>query len=370
MKGKKINTPGFKPRVLVAPLDWGLGHTTRSIPIINGLLKQGCEVIIAAEGSCRILLEMEFPQLLFLDVRGYHIRYSRTGYWMPVKLFLQLPKIILSAYKEHSWLKDVVKKHSIDAVISDNRLGMFHSAIPCIYITHQLKIKTGLGLTGWIAQKIHYCFINKYDECWVPDMPGEINLGGDLSHPKVLPKIPVRYLGPISRLKNGAAEKKYDLLIVLSGPEPQRSVFEEMIIKDLESYNGRVLLVRGLLGTVATIKTTSLFLEIQNHLPAKELNLAMLQSQLIISRCGYTTVMDLVKLQKNAILIPTPGQTEQEYLAANLHKQKLFFCIEQASFSLSNALKKADGFAFSKQDFSQNYLDETIANFILFVQKW
>lgn len=365
MKGKKINIPGFRPRVLVAPLDWGLGHTTRSIPVINGLLKQGCEVIVAAEGSCRILLETEFPQLLFLDIRGYRIRYSRMGYWMPVKLLLQLPKIIFSAYKEHSWLKGVVKKHSIDAVISDNRLGMYHTTIPCIYITHQLKIKTGLGLLDRIAQKIHYRFINKYDECWVPDMPGETNLAGELSHPEVLPKIPVKYLGPISRFENGTAEKKYDLLIILSGPEPQRSIFEEMILKDLEICTGRVLLVRGLLGTVATVKTTSSLIEIKNHLPAKELNLAMLQSQLIISRCGYTTVMDLIKLQKNAILIPTPGQTEQEYLATILHKQKLFFCIDQASFSLTVALKATDRFVFSKPGFSQNYLDETIANFIL-----
>jgi uncharacterized protein (TIGR00661 family) len=365
MKGKKINIPDFRPRVLVAPLDWGLGHTTRSIPVINGLLKQGCEVIVAAEGSCRILLEKEFPGLLFLNVRGYHIRYSRTGYGMPVKLLLQLPKIIIRAYKEHSWLKGIVKKHSIDAVISDNRLGMYHSAIPCIYITHQLKIKTGLRFIEWAAQKIHYCFINKYDECWVPDKPGDINLAGELSHPEVLPKIPVKYLGPISRFESGVTEKKYDLLIILSGPEPQRSVFEEMILKDLESYNGRVLLVRGLLGTVATVKTISSFLEIKNHLTAKELNLVMLQSQLIISRCGYTTVMDLIKLRKNAILIPTPGQTEQEYLAANLHKQKLFLCIDQASFSLPVVLKKAGGFAFSKQPFSQNYLDETIANFVL-----
>ena len=364
MKGKKINIPGYKPRVLVAPLDWGLGHSTRSIPVINGLIKQGCEVIIASSGAGRFLLEKEFPGLLFLHLRGYEVRYSVNGYWMPVKLFMQIPKIIGRIYKEHSWLKDAVKEYSIDAVISDNRLGMYHSSVPCAYITHQLKIKTGSRLTERIAQKIHYWFINKYDECWVPDMQQEINLAGELSHPASLPKTPVKYLGLLSRFENGLAEKKYDLLIMLSGPEPQRTVFEEMVLMGLKNYTGQALLVRGLPQNTEVIKTVLPTFEIKNHLSATELNRVILQSRVIICRCGYSTIMDLVKLQRNAILVPTPGQAEQEYLAAYLHKQKLFFCVNQDMFSLANVLEKADDFVFNKQVFSQNDHEKVIAGFV------
>ena len=367
MKSEKFNNPVHKPRVLVAPLEWGLGHATRSIPIINRLLQQGCEVIIAAEGTCRFLLEKEFPGLLFLDLKGYRMQYSRQKFWMPVKMFVQFPKIFLRIYTEHSRLKKMVKKYSIDAVISDNRFGMYHSSVPCIYITHQLKIKTSNRFTEWVAQKIHYRFINKYNECWIPDTAGKINLAGELSHPATLPKVPVKYLGPLSRFEKASAEIeiKYGLLIILSGPEPQRTVFEKILLKDLENYSGKVLLVRGLPANTTLLKTSSSLLEIQNHLPAAELNHAVLQSSIIISRCGYTTAMDLVKLQKKAILVPTPGQTEQEYLADYLLEQKLFFCTKQESFSLSVALKKTESFSFSKIAFPQNDYEEIIDGFVV-----
>jgi uncharacterized protein (TIGR00661 family) len=364
MKGKNFNIPDHKPRVLVAPLDWGLGHTTRSIPVINGLLKMGCEVIIAAEGAGRILLEKEFPRLLFLNLRGYRIQYSHRRFWMPLKLFVQAPKIVLRIYQEHSWLKKAVKKHSIDAIVSDNRMGMYHSSLPCVYITHQLKIKTGSRFTEWLVQKIHYRFINKYNECWVPDVPDEINLAGELSHPVRLPNVPVKYLGPLSRFEKMAAEIKYNLLVILSGPEPQRTVFEKLLLKDLENFSGRVLFVRGLPESIETLKPFASSIEIQNHLPALEMNLAILRSEIIISRCGYSTVMDLVTLQKKAILVPTPGQTEQEYLSDYLLKQKLFFCVVQESFSLSDALKNAASFSFGKKAFPQTDHEKVIESFV------
>lgn len=364
MKGKKFNNPGYKPRVLVAPLDWGLGHTTRSIPIINGLLKRGCDVIIAADGASKILLQKEFPGLLFLKSSGYRMYYSRKRFWMPFKILIQFPKIISAVYKEHSWLKKAVKEYGIDAVISDNRFGMYHSSIPCMYVTHQLKIKTGNRLTEWFAQKIHYWFINRYNECWVPDTLGEINLAGELSRPTDLPKVPVKYLGPLSRFEKDIAEIKYDLLIILSGPEPQRTIFEKMILKDLENYNGKVLLIRGLPETVVSLKTTSSLFKVKDHLPTVELNRVILESQMIISRCGYTTIMDLIKLQKKAILVPTPGQTEQEYLAGYLLKQKMFFCTQQYLFSLPSALKAAEDFTFNSTYFAQNDYEKVLDGFI------
>lgn len=364
IKAENFNITHNKPRILVAPLDWGLGHATRCIPIIFKLLQQNCEVIVAAEGSIKVLLQKEFPDLLFIDLKGYRMQYGRNKFWMPFKLILQFPKLISRIYAEKYWLKKVVVAHEIDAVISDNRLGLSDPNIPCIYITHQLKIKTGNAFAEHVAQKIHYYFINKYTTCWVPDAAGEINLAGDLSHPLLVPKIQVIYLGPLSRFEKKEEEIKYDLCIILSGPEPQRTVFEKIILKELNEFSGTVILIRGLPGNSTVIKSNSQKLEIRNHLPAAELNQVLLQSKIILSRSGYTTIMDLVKLQKNAILVPTPAQTEQEYLADYLHTKSLFYAVQQQGFNLKDSLEKAASVTFKDAFVLKNDYEKVIELFV------
>lgn len=365
MNGKKFNSPQKKPVVLVAPLDWGLGHATRCIPVIIKLLEYNCEVIIAADGDCKLLLEKEFPDITFLYLRGYRIQYSRKKIWLPVKLFIQFPKIIFTIYTEHAWLKKAIKKYSVDFIISDNRPGLHNPSVACVYITHQLQIKTGNGVSGWLAQKIHYRFIKKFRECWVPDMAGELNLAGELSHPVYKPKIPVRYMGPLSRFGPAIAEIKYDLLFLLSGPEPQRTVFEDIILKELRNYSGSALLVRGLPQTAKSKQfVASPGFRVYDHLPAKELNAVILQSELVVARSGYTTVMDLVKLKKKAILVPTPGQTEQEYLARYLMEQGLFYYMEQNEFSLFKALKGAAAFSCKQINIPHTDYEKIIETFL------
>lgn len=349
MKFEKINIQEGGKHVLIGPLDWGLGHATRCIPIIYSLQQQGFEVIIAADGPTKNLLKKEFPNVVFTELKGYKIRYSSHGALLLLNIFMQLPKLLWCIYREHQWLKKISAAYKIDMIISDNRLGLYHASIPCFYITHQLKIKTGNRFTEWLAQKIHYRFINKYTACWVPDNETINDLAGELSHPKVLPHTPVKYLGPLSRFEKITVEKKYDLLVILSGPEPQRTVFENLMIKELKTFTGTTMLVRGLPGIqeddavfVSTNRVTTV-----NHLSAVALNQVIQQSDIIISRSGYTTIMDLVKLQQKAILIPTPGQTEQEYLAAYLLEKKIFFCVPQKNFSLEHALQQVAEFSFT-----------------------
>ncbi len=363
-KDEIFNSAHNKLRVLVAPLDWGLGHATRCIPIISKLLQQNCEVFVAAEGDIKILLQKEFPTMTFLYIKGYRMRYSRNRSWLAAKLLLQFPKLIYRVYAERRWLKKTVRQYKIDAVISDNRLGLSHTKIPCIYITHQLKIKTGNSFTESIAQKIHYRYINKYTTCWVPDAADETTLAGELSHPSALPKIPVKYLGPLSRFEKATAGNKYDLCIVLSGPEPQRTIFERLVLKDIKDFKGNVLLLRGLPGKTIIPEPSIAGLEIKNHVPAAELSLALQQSKIIICRSGYSSVMDLVKLQKKAILVPTPGQTEQEYLAAYLQDKKMFFSVEQKHFSLPAALNAASDLQFAELSFSQNTFESIVEDFV------
>ena len=321
-------------------------------------------VIVAAEGRQKSLLQKEFPGIQFIDLRGYRIQYSRYRFWMPAKLLLQLPKILYRIYAENRWLKKAVKANKIDAVISDNRMGLFHKNIHCIYITHQLTIKTGNSLTESIAQKIHYHFINKFSECWVPDAEDALNLAGELSHPVRLPKVPVTYLGLLSRFKKTDVESKYDLCIILSGPEPQRNVFEQIILKELLKVEARTILIRGLPGDMEMLSVKNSSIEILNHLPANELNNIIRQSKIIISRCGYSTVMDLVQLETKAILVPTPGQTEQEYLGKYLQEQHLFYCVDQHIFSLPEVIKAVTAFQFKVWPIQKDVYKKIVENFI------
>ncbi|MEO5781916.1 MAG: glycosyltransferase [Ginsengibacter sp.] len=364
--GRKFNNISQKPRILIAPLEWGLGHATRCIPIINELLNQNCDVFIAAEGATFYLLKQEFPTLNFLPLMGYRVKYSRKKYFLPWKILAQFPKIVFTIYKEHQWLKKMVMQNKIDAIISDNRFGMYNKKIPSVYITHQLLIKTGNRFTEKIAQRIHYHFIKKYTECWVPDF--EVNgLAGELSHPKKLPG-KIKYLGALSRFELKSVEKKYDLLISISGPEPQRTIFEDQILKDLIPYPGQVLFIRGLPENSEEIKSENPSVEIRNHMSAEKMNEAILQSDMIISRCGYTTIMDLVKLQKKAILIPTPGQTEQEYLAKYLMENKMFYPVSQKDFVLQDSLQQADSCPFIFAEYNMEQYKKIIGQFVQSLQ--
>jgi uncharacterized protein (TIGR00661 family) len=358
---KKINN--LPLRILVAPLEWGLGHATRCIPLINELLSQKCEVFIAAEGGIYHLLKREFPTVNFLLLRGYKVRVSRRRTFFSLKMVSLLPRLLYIVYRENQWLRKAVAQHRIDAVISDNRPGLYNKKLKCAYITHQLRVKTGNLFTEKIADFIHRYFIRKFDECWIPDFKND-GIAGELSHIEPLPKN-VKYIGAISRLnKIENQEKKYDLLLLLSGPEPQRTIFEKKLLTQVLSYKKKVLLVRGLPGTEKILKSQNDSLEIVNHIPSDQLNIAIEQSEIVVSRSGYTTIMDLLKLDKKAILVPTPGQKEQEYLAVHLMKKNIFFCLDQKNFNLDQTLKKFEEFLFSKPSYDMEQYKFFVSDFI------
>jgi UDP:flavonoid glycosyltransferase YjiC (YdhE family) len=344
--GGKINGGITKKlQILMAPLDWGLGHVTRCIPIIKLLLENGHNVTLAATGRHAQLLMDEFPQLEIMDLQGYGLSYSLKKTLTPWKIMLQIPKILISIKRERQWLDTHMTKRRFDVVISDCRFGLHHKDVFCVIITHQLQIKSPFGKwSEGFLRKMNYRFINRFNECWVPDFESSNNLAGQLSHPPVLPLVPVKYIGALSRFKHEARIKQYDLLVILSGPEPQRSALEDIVIKQLSRYEGKAALVRGLPGQASSISVPGV--DVFDHLPAANLCTIIASSKLIISRSGYTTVMDLIALRKKSILIPTPGQSEQEYLGKYLMQKKLCVCIEQHVFSLQDALQQAAGFEY------------------------
>jgi uncharacterized protein (TIGR00661 family) len=353
-----------KNRLLIAPLDWGLGHATRCIPIIKELIELGCEVFIAADKKSFFLLKKEFPSTVFLPYPGYEIRYSSSEKFFAFKLFYQIPKVIFKIFKEKKWLSKIIKEHCIDAVISDNRFGMYSKKIPCIYITHQLFIKTANRFTEIIAQKIHYYFIRKYKYCWVPDYK-ENGLAGELSHPKYIPSN-VIYIGALSRFKPlPDVTEIYDLLVTISGPEPQRTFFENEMLTQLKTFRGKAFLTRGLPSETSIPRAFADSVQIENHLPANELNRIITESKMIISRSGYTSVMDLALLKKKAILIPTTGQAEQEYLAKYLCEKGYFFSTRQKDFSIDKALQNVESFQFKSINTSGEKYEKVIREFVL-----
>ncbi|HET9744894.1 MAG TPA: glycosyltransferase [Chitinophagaceae bacterium] len=320
-------------KLLVAPLDWGLGHATRCVPIIRDLLNNNCEVWLAGEGAQEKLLREEFPLLPFLPLKGYRVKYSKNT--LAAKLIFQIPAILRSMKQENNWLKEQVKHHGFEAMISDNRYGLHHEKVFSVFITHQLRIKSALGkLSEDLLQIWNYKLINRFDECWIPDTKGENNLAGELSHPHKLPSIPVKFIGPLSRLKKlPDQEEKDHLLIVLSGPEPQRTIFENKIIDEIVNYPGTATILRGLPGEKNILPSTNA-IHFYNHMAAEDLNREMMKAEFIIGRSGYSTIMDIAAIGKKSILVPTPGQTEQVYLADHLMKKSLAYCVRQNDFSL------------------------------------
>lgn len=321
---------------MVTPLNWGLGHATRCIPIIDELLAQGQEVLLASDGRAGLLLQKEYPTLPYFELPSYQIRYPGSN--MIWNMAWQLPRMMRAIRREAQVIRQLQEEEKIDIIISDNRFGCYSQKAHCVYMTHQLNIRIPLAPLQWMVNQIHRSFIRQFDECWIPDTEKTPGLGGDLSHGQRPPK--TTYLGPLSRFERMNASIKYDLLIVLSGPEPQRTHLQELLLEQLTETKMQVLLVSG-----QPEREEHYFwneqIEVVSFMTSKDLNKAIASSRLVICRSGYSSILDLAKMQQKAILIPTPGQTEQLYLAEQLRLSGRCYSDLQSRFELGRALEKA-----------------------------
>ncbi len=351
--------------MLFSCLDWGLGHTTRSVSLIKELLDLGCDLIVACNSIQKDLLQAEFTGLKYVELPGYGLSYG-SGRWVTrLKIMTQISKILMRIKSENAWLRVFIQENRVDGLISDNRYGLFHSQIPTVFITHQLQVYSGYGsYADRIIQKFLYRYINRFKVCWVPDFKNKNSLAGILSHPQTMPDIPVQYLGALSRFNEcaGSTEKKFDLLILISGPEPQRTILEKIMIEQAERSDKKIAMVRGLPGDTTVLEHGKI--SIFNHLNSIKLNKLICESELIICRSGYTTIMDMVKLKKKMIVIPTPGQPEQEYLAAYLSQNHFGFSITQNAFRLDRAMELATKFTFTHVDTDMNEYKIVLKDFV------
>ena len=334
--------------ILFCPLDWGLGHASRSVYYIHKLLKKGDRVIIAADNAPLSLLRNEFPDLDWVRFPSfYSIRYSPVVPMFILALFYFL-KIIIGSAREHSFLKKLLKKHKPDIVISDNRFGLWNNKYFTVYITHQVSIR----MPGWAKffekplYRLHKRIIQKFDRCWIPDKQGHDNLSGELSGKFPLPSnasftgIASRFLLPENR--SSGISNPYDIVVILSGPEPQRTILENKLLLIFHDNDKKIFFLRGK-PEEKKEKLNKGNIKMANHLPSGKISLLISQAGSIICRSGYTMIMDLAALNKKALLIPTPGQTEQEYLATYMNKCGRHIALSQNNLSeLWNKLKELD----------------------------
>lgn len=340
----------MKPlKILICPLNWGLGHATRCIPIIRYLLQQACEPIIATDGRAAQLLKTEFPHLQHLHLTGYDLQFPNSQQNLVITLTKQLPKIFYRIAQEHQELQQIITKYGIQCVISDNRYGCWTKKCPTVFMTHQIfvRLPPALSVLQPFLWRLNRWFLQRYGYVWIPDEGDDtINLSGELSHPPPPHSLPrnCQYIGILSRFEPPDEREKrltsqYDITVLLSGVEPQRTELETILLEQLQHYpiSKQILFVRGITETNArqNVAPNILFID---HLNSDELRTILLQSDTIITRSGYTTLMDLVQLNKTALLIPTPQQTEQEYLATYLQNQRLFVSTTQSNIDLGRSI--------------------------------
>jgi hypothetical protein len=328
--------------VVVCPLDWGLGHATRMVPVIELLLRFGARVVIAADNRPLAFLKQRFPEGIFEELPGYTLKYPKYGALMPLVLMTNYPLMMMKARAARNHLQRIVKKYQAGIVISDNRYELSIPGVYSIFVTHQLHIQTN----GWqqlfknfISSNIK-SYLNRYNEVWIPDIERSPNLSGILSHPPLNIKAKQTYVGLLSRFAQincSPGHPGYDIVVLISGPEPQRTLLENKLTKQALSLDLKTLIIKGQPENTEDYQQGNV--RFLSHANDSQIAGFIAGAGLVISRPGYSTLMDLAFLQKKAAFIPTPGQTEQLYLANKLMEEKMAYCDSQKNFNLQHAFE-------------------------------
>lgn len=304
-----------KPVVLVSPLDWGMGHATRCIPIIEQLQSLGAEVILFASENVLIRLSSNFPELEKIPSYSHDVKYSGS-YLAWLSILFQLNRIRKKESKSYAQLQRVIKNRQIDLIISDNRYFVRDENIKSIIICHQLNPISPSAVLQPLIRKISAKLLNQFDEIWLPDVINSKPLSGVLSSNNHIIK-PVKKIGLLSRFSSDFNERSESgHLLIASGPEPQLSILIQLITKIYSSSVIELTIITpsAYYKDLSDVKNIKVLVNPNDEIFRN----AVISSKFIICRGGYSSIMDLLSLNKRALLVPTPGQTEQEYLSKHL----------------------------------------------------
>ena len=335
------------PKTVFYPvLNMGLGHASRSLPLIRELLLRGWKVLIGSNGRALSFLRGEVPQAEFVETPSYAIRYSKRG-WFAIKLFLQMPRVFGKVWEERRFIKKLVKSRPIDLIISDQCYGMYHRGIPSFFISHQIvfEVPRQVQWLKAILARMNAYYHYRFKEVWIPDLADPSGERGVLSGELSRAGDPARYrfIGLLSSVVRREVARDIDLFVTVSGPEPQRTLLEELIMGQIRNISGQKVVVLGKPESSEAVVDEP-GLKVYSHLSRDKMQDILNRSRMVVSRSGYSTLMELVELGIPALFIPTPGQTEQEYLGELLREKVWYFSVHQKDFDLVADLEQARQF--------------------------
>ena len=326
-------------KILFGVFDWGIGHATRDIPIIEFLLKKKHHVEIISTGRALIVLKKYFgKKCVYHDVPSLHSVYGKRGLFV-TRCIVGFPKMLKSLKVARRESEKIIAR-GFDKVISDARYDVYDRPDNSYFIRHQLRFSAPFG-----AEKMIEKFLAKKVECYkyviVPDFPGDKNLTGKLSHGlRFIPKKKIKYIGIISQLKNKKVKEDIDFFVSLSGPEYTKMKLKKKILAQIDALHGKVVIAGGT--PEAKLDNVVKNVEFYNFLGRDKQEEMMNRAKFVIIRSGYTTVMELIELDKKALLIPSPGQTEQEYLGDYYNRNGYFHCVCQRKLKLRRDIERAE----------------------------
>ncbi len=330
--------------ILISPLAWGLGHATRDIPIIKEMESHGHQITIATSKGALDLLKKECPNCEFINFEDYPVPYSSTRYFLP-KFFASIPLIMRALVEEHKKALHLVSSNKYDIIISDSRFGVYSDNIPSFFISHQLRLSAPDRLKPLeeVSQYINEYFFKNFKRIIVPsNHPGTDCLSGKLCQTtRKAVNAKVYYAGILSSAYKMDVSENLDFLIIISGPEPQRTKLEEIILSKARKLPGKKVVLLGRPGDNFEKKLDK-NTTVKSYAGGEEKMAYMNRAKFIITRSGYTTMMDIAELdKKHGFFIPTPGQTEQEYLSEYYEKKKWFYSKSQYKLDFLKDVEKA-----------------------------
>ncbi len=332
-------------RILYGLCTWGLGHMTRSLPIMRRLVEDGHELIIYTSHRPLIALKKEFGnRCKYVESMMYPSPYTKNGTF-GLRVSLMMPSIINAIIKEHKDVLRISQDLDVDVFISDSKYGVYDRDKPSFLIFHQLRYipPNFLKIIRNKTERFNYFFRNSFKKFIVPDFPENDGITGDLAHNLMyISPNQIEYIGILSDYEKMNVEQDIDYLISLSGREPNRTMLEDKIISQLGSIKGKTVLVRGTPETVKKLDIPGV--EVYDYAGKGLRDQLMNRSKFVIARSGYSTIMDMAELNKKGLLIPTPGQTEQEYLGEYLSKKNYFYSVSEEQISLERDIQMAKSY--------------------------
>jgi len=322
---------------------WGLGHATRSLPVIRKLLEENNKVTIISSGRSLTLLQKEIGNdAEYIDIPDYPLLLSENARQFMAKSVVYWPVFIkrIGAGLQH--LTKILRRKKYDLIISDARYDMYSKEIPSFFISHQMRIMNPLRIKMFESgsELFNLFFFNRFTGVIVPDYK-ENDLSGDLSHNlRRIEEDHLHYVGVLSDFTRKKTEKNIDYLISISGPEPQRSMLEEKLLSQVHQLDGTIAMTLG--KTEKQAKMHKRNITMYSFLTREKREELLNRAKMVIARSGYSTIMDLAVVGTKALMTPTIGQIEQEYLADYHNKKGTFYSVSQNEIHLARDVERAE----------------------------